>query len=83
MNEHPSSLLPERAVEVNKQALYRKFRIWHVCEWLAHKKLKLAPGVGVEPVHDSETELDIPETPDGSIYSSSSSDEEHFSPSIF
>ena len=30
MNEHPTSLLPDRAVEVNKQALYRKFKIMHV-----------------------------------------------------
>lgn len=30
MNEHPSSLLPDRAVEVNKKALYRKFNILHV-----------------------------------------------------
>lgn len=30
MNEHPTSLLPDRAVEVNKQALFRKFRILHV-----------------------------------------------------
>eukprot|EP00918_Siedleckia_nematoides_P083677 GHVU01183432.1.p1 GENE.GHVU01183432.1~~GHVU01183432.1.p1 ORF type:complete len:361 (+),score=34.47 GHVU01183432.1:558-1640(+) len=27
MNEHPTSLLPERAVEVNKKALYRKFKV--------------------------------------------------------
>ena len=30
MNEHPTSLLPDRAVEVNKQALFRKFKIMHV-----------------------------------------------------
>lgn len=30
MNEHPTTLLPDRAVEVNKQALYRKFKILHV-----------------------------------------------------
>lgn len=34
MNEHPESLLPKRAVEVNKQALYRKFKILHVTQWL-------------------------------------------------
>lgn len=30
MNEHPTSLLPDRAVEVNKQALFRKFKIMYV-----------------------------------------------------
>lgn len=30
MNEHPTTLLPDRAVEVNKKALYRKFKIMHV-----------------------------------------------------
>lgn len=30
MNEHPTSLLPDRAVEVNKQALFRKFRVLYV-----------------------------------------------------
>ncbi len=34
MNEHPTSLLPERASAINKEALYRKFRIMHVSEWL-------------------------------------------------
>jgi hypothetical protein len=34
MNEHPTSLLPERAVEVNKQALFRKFKIMYVNDWL-------------------------------------------------
>lgn len=34
MNEHPTSLLPDRAIEVNKQALYRKFKIMHVYDWL-------------------------------------------------
>ena len=34
MNEHPHSLLPERAVELNKKVLHRKFRILHVDEWL-------------------------------------------------
>jgi hypothetical protein len=34
MNEHPTSLLPERASAINKAALYRKFRIMHVSEWL-------------------------------------------------
>ena len=30
MNEHPTSLLPERAIEINKQALFRKFKILYV-----------------------------------------------------
>lgn len=34
MNEHPTSLLPARAIEVNKQALFRKFKVLHVEEWL-------------------------------------------------
>jgi predicted AAA+ superfamily ATPase len=40
MNEHPDSLLPKRATEVNRQALYRKFRILHVSEWLKMNGLK-------------------------------------------
>jgi hypothetical protein len=35
MNEHPTSLLPDRAREINKQALYRKFKVLHVTDWLA------------------------------------------------
>lgn len=34
MNEHPTSLLPDRAIEVNKRALYRKFKILHISDWL-------------------------------------------------
>lgn len=34
MNEHPTSLLPDRASAVNKAALYRKFHIYNVAEWL-------------------------------------------------
>lgn len=30
MNEHPTTLLPDRAIEINKSALYRKFNILHV-----------------------------------------------------
>lgn len=30
MNEHPTSLLPERAIEVNKAALFRKFKIMYI-----------------------------------------------------
>lgn len=40
MNEHPDSLLPKRAVEVNKKALYRKFKIVHVSEWLKMNNMK-------------------------------------------
>lgn len=43
MNEHPETLLPKRAVEVNKQALYRKFNIMHVTEWLRLNNLKNTP----------------------------------------
>jgi hypothetical protein len=43
MNEHPVSLLPDRAVEVNKKALYRKFKILHVADWLMMNGLKCTP----------------------------------------
>lgn len=43
MNEHPESLLPRRAIEVNKQALYRKFKILHVTEWLSMNGLMNTP----------------------------------------
>lgn len=43
MNEHPDTLLPKRAVEVNKQALYRKFKIVHVTVWLAMNNLVNTP----------------------------------------
>lgn len=46
MNEHPTSLLPKRAVEVNKAALFRKFKILHVTEWLALNGLECVPGAG-------------------------------------
>jgi hypothetical protein len=39
MNEHPDTLLPNRAVEVNKKALYRKFKIIHIAAWLAMNNL--------------------------------------------
>jgi hypothetical protein len=41
MNEHPHSLLPDRAIEVNKQALNRKFKVMHVSEWLQYSGLQL------------------------------------------
>lgn len=40
MNEHPSTLLPDRAIVVNKEALHRKFHILHVQDWLKLKKLR-------------------------------------------
>jgi len=40
MNEHPDTLLPKRAVEVNRRALYRKFKVLHVSEWLKMNNLK-------------------------------------------
>lgn len=40
MNEHPETLLPKRGVEVNKRALYRKFKILHVMDWLKMNNLK-------------------------------------------
>lgn len=40
MNEHPDSLLPKRAVEVNKAALYRKFKIMNIITWLKINGLK-------------------------------------------
>lgn len=43
MNEHPDTLLPKRAVEVNKTALYRKFKIMHVSTWLTMNHLENTP----------------------------------------
>jgi hypothetical protein len=43
MNEHPHSLLPDRAVEVNKAALHRKFKILHVDEWLVFNGMVNTP----------------------------------------
>ena len=43
MNEHPDTLLPKRGVEVNKQALYRKFKIMHISTWLEMNNLKNTP----------------------------------------
>ena len=50
MNEHPHSLLPDRAVEINKEALRRKFRILHVSDWLDMHGLVCTPtGVKEDP----------------------------------
>jgi hypothetical protein len=50
MNEHPHSLLPDRAMEVNKVALHRKFRILHVEDWLnMHGLLCTNKGVIEDP----------------------------------
>lgn len=43
MNEHPTTLLPDRATEINKQALFRKFKIMHI-EVSSRVKLKLKYG---------------------------------------
>lgn len=51
MNEHPDSLLPRRAVEVNKAALYRKCRIIHVSEWLKLHNLRCT-NQGCEYIED-------------------------------
>ena len=40
MNEHPETLLPRRGVEVNKQALYRKFKILNIIDWLKMNNLR-------------------------------------------
>lgn len=41
MNEHPSSLLPDRSPGVNAAALYRKFKVMHASEWLTYNNLEL------------------------------------------
>ena len=57
MNEHPTSLLPDRAVEVNKRALFRKFRIMHVTDWLEFHCLENTDsGVRHLPIFDSAQE---------------------------
>lgn len=57
MNEHPTSLLPDRAVEVNKRALFRKFNIMHVNDWLAFNGLRNTPQ-GVQPFSNLPSETD-------------------------
>lgn len=49
MNEHPTSLLPDRATHINKEALYRKFNIISASDWLYKWNLHVVPGKGVEP----------------------------------
>ena len=49
MNEHPTSLLPDRAVEVNRRALFRKFHIMHVSDWLTMNGLRNSK-FGVQPI---------------------------------
>ena len=52
MNEHPTSLLPDRAITINKDALFRKFKIYHVNDWLMLNNLRLKEnGKGVERIH--------------------------------
>jgi hypothetical protein len=41
MNEHPSSLVPDRDPGRNAAALYRKFRVMHASEWLTYNNLEL------------------------------------------
>lgn len=43
MNEHPDTLLPKRAVEVNRKAMYRKFKILHITDWLRMNNLRNTP----------------------------------------
>lgn len=54
MNEHPTTLLPDRAQEVNKVALFRKFNILHVNDWLLMNGLRCVDGVGVEPILNTD-----------------------------
>lgn len=57
MNEHPSSLLPKRAIEINKAALWRKCHIIHITEWLKkHRLTCTAQGVKSLDQSGSETE---------------------------
>lgn len=58
MNEYPTTLLPDRAVEVNKRALFRKFRILHVSDWLIMHGLENTPhGVRHLPIFESDEEI--------------------------
>lgn len=58
MNEHPTTLLPDRAVEVNKRALFRKFRIMHVTDWLEFHCLEnTSNGVRHLPIFESDPEI--------------------------
>lgn len=56
MNEHPTTLLPDRAIEVNKAALFRKFNIIYVTDWLVKNDLKLTPS-GVQPTVISQFDV--------------------------
>lgn len=55
MNEHPFSLLPDRAVEINKAALVRKFRILHIEDWLDLNGLKVTDKGAAYKTHDEIT----------------------------
>lgn len=57
MNEHPHSLLPDRAIQVNKDALNRKFKIMHVSEWLAFNNLQNTEN-GVVSINSNGNEPD-------------------------
>jgi hypothetical protein len=53
MNSHPTTLLPDEEVMVNKEALYRKFKIMHVADWLTLNDLKCTDN-GVVPLTETE-----------------------------
>lgn len=61
MNEHPTSLLPDRAQAINKEALYRKFHIISVNDWLYKWNLKCVPGKGVDviPLPNEVTVIEV------------------------
>ena len=50
MNEHPNSLLPDRATALNKAALHRKFRVLHIADWLSLHQLECVVGHGVRRI---------------------------------
>ena len=59
MNEHPNTLLPERAVQVNKTALHRKFRCLFVNDWLnMHGLICTSKGVIEDPEFLKNLEYD-------------------------
>lgn len=51
MNEHPNSLLPDRAQFINQEVLHRKINCLTVHDWLLRNNLRLKEnGQGVEPI---------------------------------
>lgn len=63
MNEHPSTLLPDRAPHINGPALFRKFQIVPIWEWLSLHNLRCTTK-GVEPIPFEEVEEDGSDTTD-------------------